>query len=106
MRTFSRTFTALMAISLAGAANAWFGAGAEDSVAPPIGRKIADFTAQDFLGAKVSLADWADKKAVVVVFLGAECPLSKLYAKRISELSAKYAADGVQFVGINANRQD
>ena len=32
-----------------------------------------------FSGAKHSLADFRDKQAVVVVFLGTECPLAKLY---------------------------
>jgi peroxiredoxin len=48
----------------------------------------------------------AGKKAVVVVFLGTECPLAKLYAGRLAELAAKYEPRGVAFFGINANQQD
>ncbi|MEX0641562.1 MAG: redoxin domain-containing protein, partial [Pirellulales bacterium] len=64
------------------------------------------FTLQDYLGAKYSLSDWPDKRAIVVVFLGAECPLAKLYGSRLQEMSERYAEDEVQFVGINSNRQD
>lgn len=82
------------------------GADSVDAPATPIGRKVDDFTLQDYLGAKYALSDWPDKKAIVVVFLGAECPLAKLYGPRLQEMAARYAEDGVQFVGINSNRQD
>ncbi len=78
----------------------------DDSAVSTIGRKIVDFTLQDYLGAKVSLADWSDKRAIAVVFLGAECPLSKLYAPKISELAKQYGKEGVLCVGIDSNRQD
>ena len=71
-----------------------------------VGTKIADFTLHDFLGTKHSLGDWRDKKAVVVAFLGVECPLAKQYGARLAELAAKYEPQGVAFVGINANQQD
>ena len=67
---------------------------------------IADFKLQDFLGAEHSLSDWQDKDLVVVAFLGTECPLAKLYGSRLADIAQEYAADGVQFVGINSNRQD
>ncbi len=76
----------------------------ESSVA--VGSRIADFTLDDYLGAAHSLSDWHDKRAVVVVFLGTECPLAKLYGQRLAEMAARYESQGVQFVGINANRQD
>jgi peroxiredoxin len=76
------------------------------SAAAPIGRTIDDFALHDYLGAKYSLADWPDKKALVIVFLGTECPLVKLYGPRLAEMATKYADDGVQFIGINSNQQD
>jgi peroxiredoxin len=71
-----------------------------------VGRTIADFTLHDYLGAKHSLGEWRDKKAVVVVFLGVECPLAKQYGPRLAELASKYASQGVVVVGIDANQQD
>ena len=67
---------------------------------------ISDFKLQDYLGAEHKLSDWQDKDLVVVAFLGTECPLAKLYGSRLAEIAKEYAADGVQFVGINSNQQD
>ncbi len=72
----------------------------------PIGSHLNDFTLDDYLGAAHTLSDWKNKRAIVVVFLGTECPLAKLYGQRLVEMAAKYEPQGVQFVGINANRQD
>ncbi|MCU0880290.1 MAG: redoxin domain-containing protein [Pirellulaceae bacterium] len=72
----------------------------------PVGRTIADFELPDHLGTAHKLSEWADRKAIVVAFLGVECPLAKLYGPRLEELSAKYAKEGVAFVAINSNQQD
>ncbi len=73
---------------------------------PSLGKTIQDFTLNDHLGTKYSLDDWSDKQVVVVVFLGTECPLAKLYGNRLRELAQRYKGKSVQFVGVNANRQD
>ncbi len=65
-----------------------------------------DFALQDYLGAEHKLSDWQDKELVVVVFLGTECPLAKLYGSRLADVAKEYEPDGVQFVGINSNQQD
>ena len=72
----------------------------------PVGTKVDDFTLQDHLGATHSFSEWHDKRAVVVVFLGTECPLAKLYGARLAELDAEYRPKGVAFVGIDSNQQD
>lgn len=71
-----------------------------------IGRQIDDFSLRDYRGKIHSLGEFTDNKLVVVAFLGTDCPLVKLYAPRLEELSKKYAGDGVAFIGINSNRQD
>lgn len=70
------------------------------------GVQVDSFTLRDYLGASHSLDDWRDKRAVVVVFLGTECPLAKLYGPRLNELASEYGPQGVAFVGIDANKQD
>jgi peroxiredoxin len=72
-------------------------------VAP--GKKIAPFTMKDTKGQNWSLAD-VKAKAVVVLFLGTECPLNNLYLPRLAELHREFADKGVVFVGINSNQQD
>lgn len=64
------------------------------------------FTLPTVYGGEVSLSDYADRDAVVVVFLGTECPLAKLYGSRLAELAGEYDPERVAFVGIDANRQD
>jgi peroxiredoxin len=72
----------------------------------PIGNKVADFTLDNCYGKPVSLADFDDRKAIAIVFLGTECPLAKLYGRRLAELQTKYEAQGVVVLGINSNTQD
>lgn len=71
-----------------------------------LGRAAPDFTLPDHCGKLHSLADFSDKPIVVVVFLGAECPLAQLYAPRLAEMSRAYGPRGVAFLAINANAQD
>ena len=51
-------------------------AGALAAVKPsssPLGRTVEAFELKDFAGKPYRLADFADRKAVVVVYLGTEC---------------------------------
>jgi peroxiredoxin len=79
-----------------------------DKAAPdPVGLTVANFTLPDPAAkAPVSLADFKDKKAVVIVFLGTECPVNNAYLPRLAELHKEYAAKGVQLLGVNPNTQD
>jgi peroxiredoxin/mono/diheme cytochrome c family protein len=72
----------------------------------PIGKKVDNFSARDFRGKQVSLGDFAQNKAVVVAFLGTQCPLAKLYAPRLVELAGEFGSKGVAFIAIDSNRQD
>jgi peroxiredoxin len=74
--------------------------------ASPLGRKVENFKLEDYRGTQHALADYAQSKAVVIVFLGTECPLARIYGPRLAELAAKYEPQGVTFLGINSNRQD
>jgi peroxiredoxin len=77
--------------------------GAESAV----GRKVEPFTLKDFRGTEHSLKEMLAKhKAVAVIFFGTECPLVKLYATRMQELSQEFAKKGVALVAIDSNRQD
>ncbi|MEZ6063348.1 MAG: redoxin domain-containing protein [Planctomycetaceae bacterium] len=67
---------------------------------------IADFSLQTHRGQRTSLNDFADRKLIVIAFLGTQCPLAKLYGPRLAELHGEYSDRGVAFVGINSNTQD
>jgi peroxiredoxin len=73
---------------------------------PAIGSAVSSFSARDVSGKEQSLAQIGRNKVVVLAFLGAECPLVKVYAPRLVELAGKYEPQGVAFLGISSNRQD
>jgi peroxiredoxin len=82
-------------------------AGGPNLAAPPaIGARVADFTLPGVDGRRYSLSDFKDKKALVVVFVGTECPLANLYLPTLAEMQKKYAGPGVQILTINSNNQD
>src|SRR5688572_27506622 len=45
----------------------------------PIEERLLAFSLKDLGGRDVALADFKDKKAVVVVFTGTECPVNNYY---------------------------
>jgi peroxiredoxin len=57
-------------------------------------------------GKIVELTEKPQQKLTVVCFLGAECPLARLYGPKLNEMSAAYESKGVQFIGVNSNQQD
>jgi peroxiredoxin len=71
-----------------------------------VGSKVAPFALTATDGKKWSSKDLKDPKAVVVVFVGNECPVNNAYWNRLAELHKAYKDKGVQFVAINANEQD
>jgi peroxiredoxin/mono/diheme cytochrome c family protein len=74
--------------------------------AAELGEKIGDFSLKSHYGKEYRLADFADSKVMVVAFVGAECPLAKLYGARLAELAETMKDRGVAFVGIDSNQQD
>src|SRR5262245_32263820 len=68
--------------------------------------KIDGFTLPDTYGRERTLAEFNTSPLRVVAFLGAECPLARLYGPRLQELCDEYSAKGVAFIGIDANSQD
>ncbi len=79
---------------------------AEAKAASPIGNRVEDFTLKSHRGREYSLSDFANKKILVIAFLGTECPLVKLYGPRLAEMQNRFAKEGVEFIGINSNTQD
>jgi peroxiredoxin len=79
---------------------------ADPPTASPLGKSIENFRLADFRGKDFALADLASSKAVVVAFVGVECPLVAHYASRLQSLAGQYADKGVAVVLIDANQQD
>jgi cytochrome oxidase Cu insertion factor (SCO1/SenC/PrrC family) len=69
--------------------------GSDEVAKTSIGKKAPEFSLRDQYGKPHALADYAAQKIVVIAFLGNECPLARLYATRLNDLSAEYAVKGV-----------
>jgi peroxiredoxin len=69
-------------------------------------RTVKPFTLRDSADKAVSLADFKDAKAVVVVFLGTECPINNAYLPTLEALNKEYAGKGVRLVAVNSNVHD
>jgi len=61
---------------------------------------------KDTGGKTRSLSDLRDAKALVVVFLGTQCPIANSYAETLSGLQNRFESAGVRFLGVNANPTD
>ena len=66
---------------------------------------ISELTLRKVDGAIERWEQIRDKDYSVVVFLGTECPLAKLYLPRLAEIAEQYG-DIAQIVGIDSNTQD
>ena len=69
----------------------------------PLGTQAPDFSLINIDGKTVSLSDFQDKKALVVIFMCNHCPYVKHVASELTLVSNDYMPKGVGFVGISSN---
>jgi peroxiredoxin len=69
----------------------------------PLGANAPDFKLPDTNGKIVSLADFKDKAALVVVFMCNHCPYVVHIRAGLAQFARDYATKNVGIVGINAN---
>lgn len=69
-------------------------------------KKIADFKLTDYNGKEVQLSDFKNSKAIVVMFIATQCPVSNAYNERMAKLYNDYNGKGISFIGINSNKQE
>ena len=72
----------------------------------PLGVKAPDFSLPDVGGKRVSLADFSDAPALLVIFMCNHCPYVKHVAAGLAALAKDYQQRGVAVVGINSNYVD
>jgi peroxiredoxin len=70
------------------------------------GKKVENFTLEDYNGVKHSLTDYTKSKVIVVMFIATQCPVSNAYNERMVDLYNDYSKKGVSFVAINSNKQE
>ena len=67
----------------------------------PLGTEAPDFTLPEpATGRTVSLADFADARALLVMVLSNHCPFVKHIADGLAEFASEYQARGVAMVAI------
>ena len=71
-----------------------------------VGRRVPSFALKDAAGETRSLADYGDKRAVVLVFLSTECPIANEYLPVIAELASKEAEQSVQWLAVYSSPSD
>ncbi len=71
-----------------------------------IGTPAPHFDLPDTHGRRVSLADFRDAKALLVVFMCNHCPFVRHVLDAFVELAAEYQKKGLAVVGVNANDVD
>ncbi|MEW6543012.1 MAG: thioredoxin family protein [Nitrospirota bacterium] len=68
-----------------------------------IGDPAPDFSLSGVDGRTASLAGFADKPVLVVIFSCNHCPYVQAYEDRLVAIQRDYAARGVQLVAVNSN---
>ena len=81
-------------------------AAADDVVTTHLGQKIANLAFTRAAGTTTHLYDMKDKKAIVIVFLSFECPVSKTYMQPLSDMATELDKQGVAFVGLTVNQEE
>ena len=59
------------------------------------GQKVVDFTLEDYSGKRVTLSDFKDAKATVVMFIATQCPVSNAYNERMVKLYNEFSGKGI-----------
>ena len=69
----------------------------------PLGTAAPDFRLPDTNGKTVSLDDFKDQHALVVIFMCNHCPYVKHIREGLAQLARDYVPRGAAIVGINSN---
>ncbi len=71
-----------------------------------LGTPAPDFSLPDTTGKTVGLADFAEAKGLLVVFMCNHCPYVKHIRHALADFAREYQAKGLAVVGISANDVD
>ncbi|OGU72822.1 MAG: hypothetical protein A2V93_06730 [Ignavibacteria bacterium RBG_16_34_14] len=68
--------------------------------------KIENFTLTDIYNEKHSLSDYNDSKAILIIFIATQCPVSNAYNLRMVELYNSYEDKNIAVLGVNSNKEE
>lgn len=63
--------------------------------------RVTDLAVTDICGQKHAIGGGSDRKAVVLFFLGTECPVSNGYSPEMARIASAYGPKGVTFLGFH-----
>jgi peroxiredoxin len=69
-------------------------------------KKVENFTLKDYNGKSHSLKDYKKAKAIVLMFISTQCPVSNSYNEKMNKIYDDYHSKNIAFIGINANRTE
>jgi peroxiredoxin len=69
-------------------------------------KKVENFKLKDYNGKEHSLSDYKNSKAIVLIFVATDCPVSNAYNSRMAELYNEYKEKDVAIIGINSNKAE
>lgn len=75
----------------------------QPSTMAPLGTEAPDFELPDTRGRTVSLDDFDDARALLVVFLCNHCPYVKHIREELADFAREYREEGLAVVGISSN---
>ncbi len=73
--------------------------------ATPLGKEF-DFNLKDYNGKEYKLADFKDSKAIIIMFIATECPVSNAYNSRMVKLYEEFQGKGIAVIAINSNKAE
>ncbi|MEO8398468.1 MAG: redoxin domain-containing protein [Ignavibacteriaceae bacterium] len=105
---FKNKFTILLVLFVAAAGYLIFNGSVKVEVKsnPFDTETVKNFTLKDYNYKAHSLSDYKDSKAIVLMFIATQCPVSNAYNLRMSDLYEKYKGKNIAFVGINSNKAE
>ena len=65
-----------------------------------------NFTLKDYKEKEHSLSDYKTSKAIVIIFMATECPVSNAYNERMEKIYQDYKDNGISILGINSNKTE
>lgn len=71
-----------------------------------LGTKIPNLTFTDASGKRLALHDLKDQKAIALVFLSFECPVSNDYCQPLADMQREYGKHSVAFIGLTVNEDE
>ena len=67
---------------------------------------VDNFSLKDVNGKTHSLTDYSKSKAIVVMFIATQCPVSNAYNSRMAKIYESYKDKNITFLGINSNKAE